>query len=185
MYMNTAVELGSTDDCLDMPQRLQAQHVILCFRYLNVKEMCMLRCSCSELRDMRVSWQDHSIDFKLGRSWSSMAWLHKDIVSMRRLSLEANITCQSHGWWTSWLLAGEQQQQTGAQLMPSWQPQRSFKQLATISYTLFDEVGHWLPTSLIPACLQEVDQPALQQQLRRSTAIAPIQPAATARARLQ
>jgi hypothetical protein len=49
--------------------------------------MCILRCTCSELRDMRVSWQDHSIEFQLDGSCSAVSWLHKNIVSMRNLRL--------------------------------------------------------------------------------------------------
>jgi hypothetical protein len=47
----------------------------------------MLRCTCSELRGMRVSWQDHSIDNEMRGSLSAISWLDKNIVSMRQLSL--------------------------------------------------------------------------------------------------
>uniref|UniRef100_A0A383VAJ9 F-box domain-containing protein n=1 Tax=Tetradesmus obliquus TaxID=3088 RepID=A0A383VAJ9_TETOB len=63
------------------------QIVKLCFPRLTPKDMCMLRCSCSELAGMSVSWQDHSINFKLDGSDSATCWLQKNIESMRKLSL--------------------------------------------------------------------------------------------------
>lgn len=63
------------------------QIVKLCLPRLTPKDMCMLRCSCSELRGMGVSWQDHSINFSLGWSGSATFWLLKNIVSMRELNL--------------------------------------------------------------------------------------------------
>lgn len=63
----------------------------LCLPRLTPKDMCMLRCTCSVLRDMRVSWQGHSIDFQLDGSISATSWLHKNIVSMRCLSLGVSL----------------------------------------------------------------------------------------------
>jgi hypothetical protein len=59
----------------------------LCLPRLTPSDVCMLRCTCSELRDMPVSWHEHSIDFHLGDSPSAIAWLHDNIVSMHKLSL--------------------------------------------------------------------------------------------------
>jgi hypothetical protein len=65
----------------------QLQIVQLCLPLLTPKEVCMQRCTCSEFRDMRVSWKDHSIRFELDDSISAASWLHKNIVSMVDLTL--------------------------------------------------------------------------------------------------
>jgi hypothetical protein len=39
------------------------------------------------MRDMRVSWHDHSIMFDLDGSFSSIFWLHKNIGTMKELGL--------------------------------------------------------------------------------------------------
>lgn len=62
----------------------------LCLRYLEPKDMCMLQCICSDLRDMPLSLQDHSIDFQLDGSASATTWLQKNIVSMQKLALETD-----------------------------------------------------------------------------------------------
>jgi hypothetical protein len=72
---------------MEATQHLQIVHLALCLPYISPKDMCMLRCTCSELRDMRVSWRHHSIDHKLDGSCASIAWLHKNIVSVLQLKL--------------------------------------------------------------------------------------------------
>jgi len=59
----------------------------LCLPRLTPKYVCMLRCTCSVLRDMSVSWQDHSIDFQLDGSASATSWLQKNIGTMKKLNL--------------------------------------------------------------------------------------------------
>lgn len=58
---------------------------------LTPKDICKLKCTCSELQDVSVSWQDHSIDFKLDGSASAVSWLHKNIVSVTTLELEITV----------------------------------------------------------------------------------------------
>jgi hypothetical protein len=70
-----------------LERHLQIEHLGLCLPYLTPKYLCMLRCTCSELRDMRVSWQAHSIGHELDGSCSATSWLHRNIVSMRDLRL--------------------------------------------------------------------------------------------------
>lgn len=67
-----------------------AKSVRLCLPHLAPKDMCMLRCTCSALRDMRVSWHGHSIDFQLDGSVSATFWLYKNIASMRKASLKVS-----------------------------------------------------------------------------------------------
>jgi hypothetical protein len=69
----------------------QLQIVQLCIGHLRPEDVCMLRCTCSAMRDMRVSWHDHSIRFELDGSFSSVSWLHKNIVSMRKLYLTLSV----------------------------------------------------------------------------------------------
>jgi hypothetical protein len=83
---SSSMDLG----CLDASPCLQTA-LRLCVRYLDPADVCMLKCSCFGLRDLRVSWQDHSINFKLGKSCSTIVWLLENIVTMRRLSLEVNL----------------------------------------------------------------------------------------------
>lgn len=64
----------------------------LCLPRLTPNDMCMLRCTCSELRDMKVSWRDHSILFQLDGSISALAWLQKNIVCMQTLRLDINFS---------------------------------------------------------------------------------------------
>lgn len=59
----------------------------LCLPHLGPTHICVLRCTCSTLRDMSVSWQGHSIEFGLGGSVTAAYWLHKNIVTMQHLSL--------------------------------------------------------------------------------------------------
>jgi hypothetical protein len=66
----------------------ELQVVQLCLPFLTPKDVCLLRCTCRELRDMRVSWHDHSINFKLGESLSAITWLQKNIIFMRQLKLK-------------------------------------------------------------------------------------------------
>jgi hypothetical protein len=79
-------------DCLDTLQYLQAVHLKLCLPYLDAEDVRMLRCTCCELRDMDVSWKDHSIIFEL-EMWpresaaSALSWLNKNIGSMQQLRI--------------------------------------------------------------------------------------------------
>jgi hypothetical protein len=66
----------------------QLQIVQLCLPLLTAVDVGMLRCTCSKLRDMRVSWQEHSIKHELNGSPSAITWLHKNIVSIQDLNLE-------------------------------------------------------------------------------------------------
>jgi hypothetical protein len=70
------------------------QCIQLCLPCLVPEDVCILRCTCKELRDMRVSWKDHSIDFCLEgpQSCSALSWLHKNIGSMQCLSLKSHIS---------------------------------------------------------------------------------------------
>jgi hypothetical protein len=74
------------DELLQMLRLLPALR-----KALTPRGICMLRCTCSELRDMRVSWSDHSIDFHLKTSVSALSWLHKNIASMRQIRLTIGI----------------------------------------------------------------------------------------------
>jgi hypothetical protein len=74
-----------TPAALSMDKHLQILQ--LCFPLLTLKDVCMLRCTCCELRDMPITWQDHSIEHKLDGSFSSLSWLQNNIGSMRQLSL--------------------------------------------------------------------------------------------------
>jgi hypothetical protein len=78
---------GSTADPHYMDKHLQV--VQLCAPWLSPKCACLLKCTCRDLNAMRVSWAAHKcIAFELDGSPTAIAWLHKNIVSMRRLSLE-------------------------------------------------------------------------------------------------
>lgn len=63
----------------------------LCLPRLEPRDICILKCTCSELRDMRVSWHDHSINFQLDGSASATSWLHRNIVSMQTLNLKISL----------------------------------------------------------------------------------------------
>jgi hypothetical protein len=66
--------------CLDTSQCLQVGHVGLCIPYLDPKDVCMLRCTCRELRDMPVSWRHHSINFFLNETGSAKSWLLRTLA---------------------------------------------------------------------------------------------------------
>uniref|UniRef100_A0A383VEK7 F-box domain-containing protein n=1 Tax=Tetradesmus obliquus TaxID=3088 RepID=A0A383VEK7_TETOB len=63
----------------------------LCFPLLTPTDMFKLQRTCRELRDMRVSWQGHSIDFHVNESVSALSWLHKNIGSMWWLNLTISV----------------------------------------------------------------------------------------------
>lgn len=44
----------------------------LCFPRLTPEDMCRLQRTCRELRDMRVSWRGHIINFHLNESVSAV-----------------------------------------------------------------------------------------------------------------
>uniref|UniRef100_A0A383VST5 F-box domain-containing protein n=1 Tax=Tetradesmus obliquus TaxID=3088 RepID=A0A383VST5_TETOB len=67
----------------------------LCLARLSPHDVCMLRCTCSELHDeeqLEVSWQGHSIDFKLDGSASATSWLQMNIHSMNKLSVSISFS---------------------------------------------------------------------------------------------
>jgi hypothetical protein len=65
------------------------QVVQLCVPWLSPKDVCLLKCTCRDLNAMRVSWAAHKrIAFRLDGSPTTIAWLHKNIASIRRSSLK-------------------------------------------------------------------------------------------------
>jgi hypothetical protein len=70
----------------NMDKHLQVMQ--LCLPHLLPKNVCMLKCTCRELNAMRGSWEAHqNISLTLNGSLSAMAWLHKNIVAIKQLSL--------------------------------------------------------------------------------------------------
>jgi hypothetical protein len=64
------------------------QVVQLCLPWLAPKDVCMLQCTCKELKATPLTWEAHDhIRFDLNGSPSAISWLHKNIVSIRHLSL--------------------------------------------------------------------------------------------------
>jgi hypothetical protein len=64
------------------------QVVQLCLPRLRPKDICVLKCTCRELKGMRVSWDGHQqLGFTLNGSPSAISWLHKNIVTIKELSL--------------------------------------------------------------------------------------------------
>jgi hypothetical protein len=64
------------------------QVVQLCLPRLSPKDVCMLACTGKEFYTTRLTWEAHEcIRFDLDGSLSAISWLHKNIVSIRHLSL--------------------------------------------------------------------------------------------------
>jgi hypothetical protein len=87
------VRAGINSMCTPAKRNMDKQLQVfqLCLPLLAPEDVCMMRCSCIELRDMRVSWQDHSIRFKLDGSPSAILWLYRNIVSIQDLYLQISV----------------------------------------------------------------------------------------------
>jgi hypothetical protein len=67
----------------------QHLHILqLCLPLLSPKDVAVMRCVCSDLTKMRVSWEAYGdIHFDLNGCTSSISWLHKNIASIKTLFL--------------------------------------------------------------------------------------------------